>query len=77
MVAATALKVMASMPHSLAYLLTELHKNLPVVSTVDRTVRHTDRMVISLAYIFPLRRKVGYTEEVKCIQVHYDSGGFF
>jgi hypothetical protein len=59
MVAATPLKVMASMSHSLAYLLTELHKNLPVGSTVDKTVRHTDRMVISLAYFFSFRKESG------------------
>jgi hypothetical protein len=38
---------------------TEFHKNLPIGSQVDGRDKHTDRMVISLAYIFPLGREVG------------------
>jgi hypothetical protein len=41
-------------------LTTEFHKNLPLGSEVDRgdRYRHTDRMVITLAYFLPLGRKV-------------------
>jgi hypothetical protein len=39
----------------------EFHKNLPNGSNVEGWVRHmqTGRMVISLAYIFPLEREFG------------------
>jgi hypothetical protein len=37
----------------------EFHKNLSMGAEIDGGGGHTDRMVISLAYIFPLGRKVG------------------
>jgi hypothetical protein len=55
MVAATALKTWRRGHLQWHDLRTEFHKNLAVGSEVDRGDRHTDRMVISLAYFFPFR----------------------
>jgi hypothetical protein len=59
MATSTALKLWRRGHPQWHYLPTEFHKNLPIGSEVDRGGRHTDRMVITLAYIFPLGRKVG------------------
>jgi hypothetical protein len=59
MVATTALKFWLQGQLQFYDLPTEFHKNLPVCSEVGGRgqTRHTDRMVISLAYNFPLGRK--------------------
>jgi hypothetical protein len=60
MIAATALKLWRRGHLQWQCLHTEFHKNLPFGSKVDRgTDIRKNRMVISLAYIFPLGRKVG------------------
>jgi hypothetical protein len=70
-VAATALKLWRRRHIQWHELPTEFHKSLPLSSEVVRGKgRHTDRKVISLAYISPLGRVVIY----KCTylaHVHY------
>jgi hypothetical protein len=56
MVAATALKLWHRVHIQWHDLPTECHKNVPAGSEVDGG---TDRMVMSLAYFFPLGKKVG------------------
>jgi hypothetical protein len=46
-------KIIASSPLEWHHLTTKFHKNLPIVSNVDRgRKRHADSVVISLAYFF-------------------------
>jgi hypothetical protein len=61
MVAATALKLWRRGHLQWHNHPSEFHKNLPIGSKVEGRARHmqTGRMVISLAYIFPLERKLG------------------
>jgi hypothetical protein len=59
MVAATALKLRSRSHLQWHGLPTEVHKNQSVGPELDREDRHTERMVISLAYLFPLGRNVG------------------
>jgi hypothetical protein len=58
MIAAMALNIMAQGHLQWHDLSTEFHKNLPVGSEVNRGT-YTDRLMISLAYIFPLGSKLG------------------
>jgi hypothetical protein len=67
-VAGTALKIKASRSLSMVWYLYRISKeNLPIGSKVDKGDKHTDRMVISLAYMFPLGRKVG----LKCFSYKF------
>jgi hypothetical protein len=61
MVAATALKTYrVEVTFNGMTCLLNFRKNLPIGSIVDRSIdtdRHTHRMAISLAYIFPYRKQ--------------------
>jgi hypothetical protein len=70
MVAATALKLWSLSHLQWHDLPTEFHKNLPIGSEVYSGDRQTHGMVISLAHIFPLGRKVGY-EGVYCYCINW------
>jgi hypothetical protein len=66
MVAAMTLKLWCRGHLKLQDLHTEFHKNLSVGPKVDRgTDTHTNRIMISLVYIFPLGRKVGLKSSVE------------
>jgi hypothetical protein len=59
MAKAARLKVLALSHLQYHNLCTEFHGNLSTGSIVDSGDRNTDRMIHSLAYIFPVGRKVG------------------